>query len=183
MEIKKTITSIFMVPTLQIPKNCLKDNGFINAYSNDSTKEEQYKDCIYILFKPPNLDKFREFLESEYERTTNIIEDYDYEKGYVVVVYKLNEKFKKDFELIKRGKYSKTSIEYQNIFPKVVKILNNGLHKDELSLQIRIFKKTTDLVEFWEDKLGVSFDEEQEVWEGFEPDKEILILEKIKEYE
>ena len=36
----------------------------------------------------------------EYERTKDIIEDYDYEDGYVVVVYKLNMEFKEDFNTI-----------------------------------------------------------------------------------
>jgi hypothetical protein len=183
MDIKKTITSIFMVPTLQIPKNSLKDNGFINAYSTDSDKEHQYKDCICLLFKPTNLDKFREFLDSEYERTKNVIEDYDYKDGFVVIVYKLDDNFKKDFELIRQGKYSKTSASFQTIFPKAVKILIEGKHRDEIALQIRIFKKTQDLKDFWEEKLDVTFDEDQEVWRGWEDNDEQLNLNKLKEYE
>jgi hypothetical protein len=183
MDIKKTITSIFMVPTLQIPKNSLKDNGFINAYSTDIDKEHQYKDCICLLFKPPNLDKFREFLDLEHERTKNVIEDYDYEDGFVVVVYKLDDKFKEDFDLIRQGKYSKTSKKFQDVFPKAVKILINGKHRDEIALQVRIFKKTQDLIDFWEEKLDVKFEEDQEVWRGWDDQDEQLNLNKIKEYE
>ena len=185
MEIKKNITSIFMVPTLKVPKDALRGNGFINAYINDARREDQYKDSIYLLFKPTDLDKFREFLDSEYERTKTIIEDYDYEDGYVVVVYQLNDKYKKDFNLIKEGKYSKTSEEFQKLFPKVIKIVRNGLHKDEISLQYRIFNKNEDLVSFWEEKLGIDLKEvvgkDFEVWEGWDESKEILELDKIKE--
>jgi hypothetical protein len=170
-----------MVPTLQIPKNSLKENGFINAYSSDGRKEHQYKDCIYILFKPEDLDKFRDFLDSERERTKNVVEDYDYEDGFVVVVYKLDSKFKKDFDLIRKGKYSKTSEKFQDLFPKVVKILKNGKHADELALQIRIFKRTQDLIDFWEEKLDVVFEEDQEVWRGWEDEDELLNLDKIKD--
>jgi hypothetical protein len=182
MEIRKTITSIFMVPTLKVPKDCLKNNGFINGYVKDENKDAEYKNCIYLLFKPDNLDRFREFLDDEYERTKDIVEDYDYEDGFVVVVYKLNTKFNSDYELIKAGKYSKTSKAFQDLFPKAVKIKVEGRHRDEISLQIRIFKKTEDLREFWEDKLGVHFDEEQEVWEGYDEENEILNINKIKEY-
>ncbi len=185
MEIKKNITSIFMVPTLKVPKDALRGNGFINAYIKDARREDQYKDSIYLLFKPTDLDKFREFLDSEYERTKTVIEDYDYEDGYVVVVYQLNEKYKKDFNLIKEGKYSKTSEEFQKLFPKVIKIVRNGLHKDEISLQYRIFNKNEDLVSFWEEKLGIDLKEvvgkDFEVWEGWDESKEILELDKIKE--
>jgi hypothetical protein len=185
MEIKKTITSIFMVPTLKVPKDALKSNGFINAYIKDADKDVQYEDSIYLLFKPENLDKFREFLDSEYERTKAVIEDYDYEDGYVVVVYQLNKKYKKDFMLVKEGKYSKTSDEFQKLFPKIVKIFRNGLNKDEISLQYRIFNKNEDLVEFWEEKLGIHLQsvigKDFEVWEGWDEIKEVLEINKIKE--
>lgn len=185
MEIKKNITSIFMVPTLKVPKDALRGNGFINAYVRDVRKEDHYDECIYLLFKPENLDKFREFLDNEYERTKAVIEDYDYEDGYVVVVYQLDDKYKKDFTLVKQGKYSKTSLQFQKLFPKVIKITRNGLHKDEISLQYRIFNKAEDLISFWEEKLGIDFAEivgdDFEVWEGWDESKEILELDKIKE--
>ena len=185
MEVKKNITSIFMVPTLKVPKDALRGNGFINAYVRDVRKEDHYDECIYLLFKPENLDKFREFLDNEYERTKAVIEDYDYEDGYVVVVYQLDDKYKKDFTLVKQGKYSKTSKDFQKLFPKVIKITRNGLHKDEISLQYRIFNKAEDLVSFWEDKLGIDLVEivgdDFEVWEGWDESKEILELDKIKD--
>jgi len=174
-----------MVPTLKFPKDALKSNGFINGYVKDDRKDAQYENAVYILFKPENLDKFREFLDNEYERTEKIIEDYDYEDGYVVVVYQLNEKYKKDYDLVKLGKYSQTSKSFQNEFPKSVKIIKSGLSKDEISLQSRVFAKSPDLVDFWEEKLGLELEEivgsDYEVWEGFDESKEILELDKIKE--
>ena len=136
---------------------------------------------MYLLFKPEDLDKFRDFLDGEYEKTKSIIDDYDYEDGYVVLVYEINPKLKKDIELIKQGKYSQTSPAFQGIFPKVVQIRKNGLRRDEISLQYRVFNKTEDLVQFWEDKLGVDLPEDVEVWHGFFDDFETLDLDKIKE--
>jgi hypothetical protein len=171
-----------MVPTLKVPKDALKENGFINAYVQDLQTEELHKDSIYLLFKPENLEKFRQFLESEYERTKSIIEDYDYENGYVVVVYLLDKNYKKDFSIVRKGEYSKTSKEFQNLFPKVIKIIKDGLHRDELSLQYRIFVKSNDLVEYWEEKIGIGFTSKLEVWEGFDIENETLNINKIKEY-
>jgi hypothetical protein len=182
MELKKTITSIFMVPTLSINRDKLKDNEFINAYINDGRREVQFENCIYLLFSPKDLDKFKEFLDGEYERTAAIIDDYDYEDGFVVLVYELNKKFKKDFALVREGKYSKTSKEFQSMFPKVIKIKKNGLHRDEISLQYRVFNKTEDLRKYWEEKIGVEFDDTMEVWQGFIEENETLNLDKIKEY-
>lgn len=182
MEIKKTITSIFMVPTLKAPKDALRANGFVNAYVRDDERDDHYDGCVYLLFKPENVDKFREFLDSEYERTKDIIEDYDYEGGFVVVVYKLNDEYTDDFKLVKNGKYSRTSKEFQLMFPKVVKLVKQGLRRDEISLQYRIFNRTQDLIDFWEEKLGIHFDDDQEVWDGFDEEKEILNIKTIKEH-
>jgi len=171
-----------MVPTLKAPKDALRNNGFINAYVKDENAEHHYDGCIYLLFRPENIDKFREFLDNEYERTKDIIEDYDYEGGYVVVVYKLDDSYVEDFELIRNGNYSKTSKLFQLQFPKVIKISKQGLSRDEISLQYRIFNKTQDLVDFWEEKLGIRFNDNMEVWDGFDEQKEILNINKIKEH-
>jgi hypothetical protein len=181
MELKKTITSIFMVPTLGIDKEKLKSNNFLNAYIKDVRKDIQYKDCVYLLFQPEDMDLFKDFLDEEYERTQQLIDDYDYEGGFVVVVYKLNAKYKRDFELVTLGKYSLTSTNFQSEFQKIIKLNKNGLQRDELSLQYRIFNRSEDLIKFWEDKLGVSFDDDQEVWNGFFEDEETLNLNNIKE--
>ena len=182
MERKHTITSIFIVPTLSIGKEKLLDNGFVNGYIKDNKRDIQYENAVYLLFKPENLDKFRNFLDNEYERTKSIIDDYDYEDGYVVVVYEINPRLKGDVELVKQGKYSQTSPAFQGIFPKVVQIKKNGLRRDEISLQYRVFNKTEDLVKFWEDKLDINLPSDVEVWYGFFDDFETLDLDKIKEH-
>lgn len=167
-----------MVPTLKIPKKELLNNGFLNGYINDKNHENIYDNAVYVLFKPSNLDEFKSFLEDEYERTKDIIEDYDYNEGFVVVVYKLDPVFKKDFDIIKTGKYSQTSEKFQKLFPKTIEIVAKGVPSKEYSLQYRIFNKTADLFNFWEEKLGVNFDEKFEVWEGFDLNRETLDINK-----
>jgi len=182
MKRKNTCTTIFMVPTLKVPKDSLRKNGFINAYLKDDMSDDEYKDCIYVLFRPDDIDLFKDFLDSEYDRTKQIVEDYDYEGGFVIVVYKLNKKFEKDFEIIKQGKYSKTSEEFQKLFPKVIKLKKNGLHRDELSLQYRIFNKTKDLVEYWQDRVGENaWEDYYEVWTGFQEENETLTKKVLNE--
>jgi hypothetical protein len=183
MNITRTITSIFVVPTLKINRDDIKDNGYVNAYMVDIRRDVQYENAVYLLFKPDNLDKFREFLEKEYERTKLVLDDYDYEEGFVVVVYQLDKKWKKDFAIVREGLYSQTSKEFQDLFPKVIKIMKNNLHRDEMSLQHRIFRKSEDLRQYWEDKIDISFDDTMEVWEGFQIENETLDLDKIKQEE
>ena len=181
MERKHTITSVFIVPTLSIGRDKLLDNGFLNGYIKDANRDVQYENAVYLLFKPKDLDRFRDFLDEEYERTKSIIDDYDYEGGFVVLVYELDMKFSRDFSLIKMGKYSKTSPEFQAMFSKIVKIELNGIKKDDISLQYRVFNKTEDLKEYWQEKLGVEFDDSMEVWQGFIEENETLFIEKLKE--
>lgn len=174
-----------MVPTLGVPYGKLNENGYINGYIDDLTHSSKYKNCVFVLFKPEDMDVFRNFLNNELERTKAIIEDYDYEDGYVVVVYQLDNKYKKDFKLVKKGKYSKTSPAFQKLFPRTVKIVNDGRTKDEISLQYRIFNKNEELISFWEEKLGIDLaqviGDDFEVWEGWDEQKETLNIDKIKE--
>ena len=182
MNLTKTNTSIFMLPTVKLPRGSLGKNGFINAYMKDEISDNNYKDCIYVLFRPKDLDMFKDFLDSEYERTKQIVEDHDYYRGFVVLVYQLKEAFYEDFILIKEGKYSKTSEKFQKLFPKVVKLIKKGLHRDELSLQYRIFNKTNDLIEYWQDKLGITYwDEDMEVWSEFKIENETLTKKVLNE--
>jgi hypothetical protein len=171
-----------MVKPLGIGIEKLDKVGFVNGFIRDVNHDCIYQDCVYLLFKPTDMDLFRDFIDSEYERTSNIVEDYDYEGGYVVMVYKLDPKFKEDYQLVRQGLYSKTSKDFQNLFPKVVKIMKNGKHRDEISLQYRIFNRTQDLINFWEDKLAIKFSSDQEVWEGFHEERETLNINNIKEY-
>ena len=182
METTKTITTIFIVPIFSIGKERLTNNGFVNGFIKDSRRDVQYKDSVYLLFKPEDLDKFKVFLDSEYEKTKSIIDDYDYEEGYVVVVYQISPRLMPDIELVKQGKYSKTSSKFQQIFPKTITIKKNGFQKDELSLQYRVFNKTEDLKQFWEDMFDVVFDDDMEVWSGFSEGYETLDLDKIKQH-
>lgn len=182
-ELTKTITSIFMVPTLGISREDLRGNNFLNGYSKDNTREDHHENSCYLLFRPKNIDKFREFLDSEYERTKNIIDDYDHPNGFVVVVYKLDPKFERDFELIRESKYSQTSPQFQALFPKTVTIpIEGGATRNEISLQVRIFKKTDDLRKFWEEEFGADLREHVEYWEGYHLSNEELTNDKLTQY-
>jgi hypothetical protein len=181
MEFKKTITTAFIVPTLGISKEQLNINDFINGYSKDANRDVQYENCIYVLFRPSNVDRFRLFLEKEYERV-KVVDDYDYEGGYVIVVYELDKKYSKDFSLVRQGKYSKTSKQFQEQFSKMVKINTGGNNfREDVSLQYRVFTKSKDLVEYWENRLDIKIDEDQELWNGFHEEMETLYIDKIRE--
>lgn len=177
LDITKTITSIFIMPTVYPSVVDLKTYGYINAFGVDEEKDLQYENAIYALFKPKDLKMFNSFLEKEYKRTSLIIEDYNYGKEHVVIVYKQLPKFKEDYDLIKEGKYSKTSKEFQSLFPKTVYVYNNSITNEEYSIQYKIFNKTADLVQYWENKIGQKLSPEQEYWDIYDKNNETLKLE------
>lgn len=186
-ETKKKIpnlNTIFMVPTLGISGKQIEAHNLINAYSKDEEKDEySLNKHVFLLFKPKNMDNFQWFIDEEYDRTEDILEDYNVDKNLVILVYKLNEKFKEDFDLVREGKYSKTSEKFQNLFKKTKTVVEKGESVDTLSLQWKIFTKDETLREFWEgdDMIGAKIPRDQEVWPGYNLEKETLSIEKIKQ--
>ncbi len=182
MTLKKTISTLFLVPTVGINRDTLKDNGIINGYVSDKDREITYPDSVYILFRPPNMDRFKEFVDVQYERNKGLIDDYDPAEKFVVLVYTLNPKFKENYDLIKQGKYSKTSKEFQALFPKVIKLVKKGQPaKESISLQYQIFNKSEELKEYWDDRAAIDFKGDMEVWDTWDDGNETLNIERIKE--
>jgi len=180
MKLERTITTIFIVPTLGIDREELKNNGFVNGYIKDGQRDVQYNNAVYLLFLPKNLIKFKKFLDELYERSDSlVIDDYDYAKDHIVIVCNLNKKWKRDYDLVMKGEYSKTSFLFQESIPKVVMILKNGLHRDEMSLQHKIFRKSEDLRKYWEEELNISLPKNVEYWEGWTEERETLTENKV----
>lgn len=181
---KDTITSIFIMPTLGLNRDGLNSNGYLNAYCKDLSRDIQYENAVYLLFKPKNLDKFKDFEDDQINRKGPFIESYDLGDGYIVLVYALKLELKKDFELIKKSKYSETSKEFQSLFPEKKTIIKKGEKpRTELSLQNRVFNKDKSLIKYWEDRIGIRFKQNMELWEGYEEEREILDIDKIKRAE
>lgn len=179
--IRWTNTSIFIAPTLNIRKEDLSENNFINAFCSDLKKEGQYEHCVLLLFKPNNIYRFKLFVDAERERTHFLIDDYDYKGGYVVLVYMLDRKYDEDIAIIKKGKYSHVSDEFKQLFPKKRDVFINGKYISTDSIQWKIFEKENSLRIYWEDTLNVDFKEHMELWGGWDNSKEILDIDKIKE--
>ena len=91
-------------------------------------------------------------------------------------MFKFDEKFIKDYHLIIKGKYSKTSKEFKDLFPKTVVIKN----VKQKSLQHLIFDKDIALAKYWADFLKDDniIEKGLELWPVLELKNEILNYEK-----
>lgn len=164
--VKKNCTTIFMVPPFGVGRDRLTYNGFIGAYLGDVNKPDlKYKMGIYFLFKPEDMSSFEDFLyEEREERGMQIVEDYDYEGGYVVLIYLLEDRYSEDYEKFLKGEYSKFSNRFKNTFPKtLIAVGDDGYERPEISTQYRVFNKDASLKEYLEEKFDVDIGD-MELW-------------------
>jgi hypothetical protein len=173
LKITKTITTIFMMPTLKIGRIPVIENGFVNAFIRDEVTGTHYDDSIYLLFRPEYPSRYRQFLNREYQRTKAILTDYDVSKGFSVCVYRLEPDLKPDFDLIRQSRYSKTSQAFQAQFKKTIDIVKNSKTVPELSLQYMIFNKSSSLLTYWK-KNNLLYVLGDEIWHKFKESREIF---------
>lgn len=165
---KWTKTSSFLVPACDLDVAILLDYGFINAFLHDESydkKNDNYED-IYLLFEYNSINDNFEDLCSVLRSHENFLEEYDPQEGYVMIRFKLNDKWKHIKDQLISGKYSLIDREYVKEFfnPKVIvgeSMYGEYLYKDSVNYQI--LTKSPVLRERWEDKLGVKFKDEYEV--------------------
>lgn len=172
---KKNCTTIFLLPSVGHTRQNLLKHGFLAAYLDDVNHEIHYEEAIYMLFKPEDTLAFQKFLENEYKKASLILEDYDYEGGYVIVVYRIHEKYLPEYQLFLEGKYSKFSQGYINMFPTDILVEDSrGLTTMSKSLHYHIFNRTKEIKEYWEKKVGQSIPDDMELWSSPDMDREVL---------
>lgn len=177
---KKNCTTIFLLPSIGHTRQELLKYGFIAAYLDDVNHTVHYEEAVYCLFKPPDMANFQALLENEYDKSTTIIEDYDYEGGYTVVVYKILERYLSEYHLFLEGKYSKFSPEYISLFP--IEIFIPGPYGPILqhSLHYHIFNRTKDIKVYWEEKVGQTLPNDMEMWSSPNMNEEVLDISLIQ---
>jgi len=156
-------TTIFLLPGIGLTRKDILKHGFITAYINDKDYPV-YKNSVYLLYKPEDIHAFDEFLKSEYNRTNWMLEDYDYEGGYIVTVYKFPEKFMREYNLFLKGKYSQFGPDYVNLFPEKVEIVKNGKRSLKFSLAYHIFNRSEAIRKYWERMIGEELPADAELW-------------------
>lgn len=151
--------------------------GLQNAYIADADHPTLVPRPVFVLFKPANQTAFNDdFLQEEYNDTNSgLKEDYDYPEGNIVLLYSFPMKYAKDYDLIIQGKYSKVSGDFKKIFP----FMDSN---DELTIYGQVFEKDSEFKKGLEKKFAVVLDNEDELWSGFNPDKETLNIQKILKY-
>lgn len=175
-----TTSTLFLLPGLGIKEEEVRFRyGFINAYLKDEDREP-YERGVYLLFKPENVIEFEHFLEREKRRTAQLIEDYDYRGGYVVLVYVFPEEYLHEWKLFLKGRYSKFRDKYKVLLPDIEsKVDADGMPFTEMSIQYMIVFKADALKAYLEKRLGEELEEDAEYWGKPSVKKETLNINKI----
>jgi hypothetical protein len=159
-----TCSTLFLLPSIGLQRKDILKYGFIDAYIDDIHHEPHYEESIYLLFRPKDMLPLQVFIDQEYKRTKQLIEDYDYAGGYVVAVYEIPEEFKPEYNLFLKGKYSRFRKRYTDLFPKMVEIMTDGRMTPQYSLPYHIFNRTDAMRNFWEEKFETRLDEDAEMY-------------------
>lgn len=181
-------------------------NSFINCYYKFKGKEEEFDNCIFLLYKYPDLkEDDGEELEKILKLEENLKKDLngnkflqclDVNEEHIVLIYKINERYLTEYNTLLQSKYSYLSPKYKeeiikfhnpiNI-PGITKVLNRdkemlaNIHKDlgcKKSKADCNCKASNYMI--CNHFVNFEFDfDKQEVW-GQLDDKEVLSKDKFK---
>lgn len=203
-----TDTGLFLLPCYKRSLKDWKNFGFINCYLSDINREKvNDKDIhLYLLFKPnpeaqlvvglggyktmekeSQLIRLQALIESFEELDKDklvLLEDYDYEGGYVVLVFRLPEKWRKDYNKFLKGHYSLFSEEFKKTMPETIRTeFVNEFNKIEKlsgkSLQYMIINKSEKLKEYQENKYQIDLSEADEYYHKIIVKEETLNISKF----
>lgn len=182
-EVKRTCSTIFLLPGIGLKRQSILKHGFVSAYMDDVNHDVHYENSVYVLYKPEQIEEFQKFLSSEYKRTPLLVEDYDYPGGYVVTVYKFPKEFMEEYDLFLKGKYSKFSKKYMDLFPVRIDTHDpeTGMTKMKYSLQYHILNRSDAMKRYWEEKLGMEGElpEDLEYWKIPDKKEETLNINEL----
>lgn len=190
-DIELTDTTRFLLPCFGISYKRYKELGFLNCFLTDKNRDRINENDIhiYLLFKPIGnqiylLSKMIDEFEKKDKDHIVLLEDYDYEGGYTILVFKFPERFREDYRLFIEGAYSKFSEDFKKLYPEEKEIGQDefGTIKGK-SLQWMVVNKDPKLKKYQEKKYGFSLEEAPEIYHKIINDNEILDIDTIKHKE
>lgn len=163
-------THYFLCPLFGVNK-VLKYKEYLNSYIDDAGRKSVIDCPLYCLFKFNNMDD-SEAITNYFSLLPNYVFSYYAGKsnGEDLVMYALraNEEDKKDYKHIINGRYSHTSEAYKQ------KYKDFGFIKSTLTFVDAIVNKSPKFKKDMESYLGEEIDEKSELWNIFEPKREVF---------
>jgi len=166
---ESTLSSLFLLPLLNLEKIDLKKYNFINLYLG----EEQYVDNkLYLLFEGESAYEYADYLKYTHHL---YVDSYFLDKK-TMIVFNVPREFEKDYKYFIEGKYSKFSNSFKDLFPKTSNVYDNlgvFLNKEH-TIYYHIFNRSEWLKETWMEKLKINeIPEDLELWDKPNIEKEV----------
>ena len=172
-------SAIFLPQTVGVTSQNRHDFSFVNSYLYDESRPEYGDGHIINVFKPSNKKAFDNYLGNEIFRSENFVENYSLD-DFEIMIYRIPEKYKSDFELFKQGRYSEFSKEIRSLYPKMLTTVIQGVRRDTIGVSNLIINKDKTLKEYWEKRLDEEI--EGEVWPIYNKEKETFkVYESVTE--
>lgn len=174
---KITKTSLFLLPGLELDERELVSIGLLNTFigdSHDTVSTEEYP--IYLLFKIPS-DKQTRFEEFALKIEKKIIDEYDTEDRYTVLVLSYPEKWRGEYRHFLNSKYSRFSPEYKKLVKKEVQPLEKFYSRRvTMSSAYAVLNRLTALIKLREEEFGVEFTDDMELAPLIKLEEETICL-------
>jgi len=160
---KKNVATIYLLPglidNLKSSTKDLERMGLVNAYLTDVNHDKKWQDSIYLLFKVTDPVQLGDFILKHEDK---IVDEYDYEGGFTVIVFCFPIKHIANYMAFKQGKYSWFTAEYKDLFNRLPspeeKLI--GLKK---SVTHCVFNKSPDLRAIIEERIGEKLPHDSEL--------------------
>lgn len=165
---EKTLTTLFLLPLVNLPKELRDKYHFVNSYLMDTSNSSEFSEMftanpkikIYSLFKPDSIKDFTSELDKEN------IEYYDVGYNLIMIISYLPDVFRSDYEHFINGYYSKFSEKAKKMFPDIKDAYRDGVKVGkEYTIHYHIFNRTDWMKELWMKRLNVvELDDDLEYW-------------------
>lgn len=169
-----TYSTLFLMPAFDVVLRPGWYKHFVNAYIEDKGLKHFFKRPLFILVQYFNLKDVREMWDYFREKKSFV---YSYmvahNEGVMfrMFVFECPDKFKNDYDLFLKAKYSKFSKDYKSKFQQTVQDVN-GSHIE--SPLYGALHKTSTWKKWLENKIGQEIDAEQECFPKLKPEYEVF---------
>jgi hypothetical protein len=170
---KYTNSTLFLLPGLGLHRTEIEDRYyFLNAYVADQNRVFRIKHPIVLVFDNGSIGT--DFLTDHPDLVLYFEDTYVYDDKFTVIIFSFPERYSKDYNLVLKGKYSKLSKAYMELFPEL------GM-SGKPSLYHHIFNKTEGLRNYWQKNLDSEIDTSKDYWQTFDLERETFDYKNIKQ--
>lgn len=164
-----TNSVLFALPMIGLTTDALGLH-FVNCFIKDTQYETTLERPLFLLFnceyKTKTEEKYYQHLHNELTAKEEFVTFYYTgninDRKYIIYLFNVNNEFTDDYDKYLQGKYSQFSPLLKKRFPKYR--INKSTGRKEETVIGKVVNKSPELKKYWEERLGVTLEENAEVW-------------------